>query len=85
MNRKPYSILTVVAVAFALVLGFGTLNAAKAVPGTAGDAYNLPPGNVNLIGLDAADNSVRVIDRDVAPAPRGFFTDSYGLGLRSQQ
>ena len=64
MNRKLFYSLSIVAVAFALVLGFGTLNVAKAVPGENGDGYTLPLGASNLFGADPADNSAVVIDRD---------------------
>lgn len=82
MNRKLYSIVTVVAVAFALVLGFGVLNPAKAVPGETGDGYKIPAGQVSQFGLDFADNSAQVKDKD-ARNP-GFIPDSYGLSGTSQ-
>ncbi|MFZ2448463.1 MAG: hypothetical protein WAW37_19050 [Syntrophobacteraceae bacterium] len=86
MNKKFYSNLTVFAVAFALVLGLGTFNAAKAVPGMGDEGYsNLIPGEVNLFGIDAADNAARVSHRDADVRAYVFTPDSYGLWGTSQQ
>ncbi len=89
MNRKFFSILSVVAVAFALVFGLGTLDTAKAVPGMNGDGYTAPEGTSNLFGIDGADITAGAgtIDRD-----RGNDMDrdkavsdySYGLWGKSQ-
>ncbi len=89
MNRKFFSILSVVAVAFALVFGFGSVNVAKAVPAMNGDGYSVPAGTSNLFGVDGADITAGAgaIDRD-----RGNDMDrdkaapdySYGLWGKSQ-
>ncbi len=84
MKKFIYS-LSVVAVAFALVFGFGTLNTAKAVPGENGEGYNLPAGENNLFGVDQADNSTVGIDRDRDADLRAHEFDSYGLFGTSQQ
>lgn len=68
--------LTIFAVAFALVFGFGAFNGAMAAKS---DNFNYDyPGQANLIGVDEADNSLgnhRDRDRGVP----GFSFDSYGL------
>ncbi|MFZ2448460.1 MAG: hypothetical protein WAW37_19035 [Syntrophobacteraceae bacterium] len=66
MNGKLFLSLSIVAVVFTLVLGFGALDVAKAVPGMGDEGYTLPPGQTNLFGLDEADNSVATSDRDRA-------------------
>ncbi|MFZ2448462.1 MAG: hypothetical protein WAW37_19045 [Syntrophobacteraceae bacterium] len=85
MNKKYYSTLTIFAVAFALVLGLGTFNAAKAVPGMGDEGYTLPPGQTNLFGLDEADNRIVVSHRDADARAYEFAPDSYGLWGTSQQ
>ena len=80
MNRKLYSIITVVAVSFALVLGFGGFNVVKAAPSySGGESPNPPAGEVNLFGADEAGNSAGVIARDRDPRAFRFAPDTYGL------
>ncbi|MFZ2448461.1 MAG: hypothetical protein WAW37_19040 [Syntrophobacteraceae bacterium] len=57
MNGKLFISLSIIAAVFTLVLGFGALDVAKAVPGMSDEAYTLPPGQTNLFGVDEADNS----------------------------
>jgi len=76
--------LTIVAVAFALVLGLGTLNAATAVSAERGDGYAVPAGEVNLLGIDGAGNSVGAIHRESDFRTHEFAPDSYGLWGKSQ-
>ena len=85
MNTKSFYSLSVIAVAFALVLGFGTLNTAKAVPGENGDGYTLPAGTANLFGADAVLNSIVVIDRDRDADLRAHEFDLYGMLGTSQE
>ncbi len=86
MSKKIFSGLTILAVALALVIGLGTFNPAKAVPGRAGDGYSLPPGQTNLFGNDQADNSAGVIDRDADFKSHDSDQDSsYGMRGTSQE
>ncbi len=78
MNTKLFYSLSIVAVAFALVLGFGTLNVAKAVPGENG----YPVGTATVFGVDKAQNIILLADRD-ADLMAGEF-DSYGQMGASQ-
>ena len=79
MNTKLFYSLSIVAVAFTLVLGFGTLNVAKAIQVENGDGYTLPLGVSNLFGADPADNSALVIDRDRDAQLRAHEFDTYGM------
>lgn len=79
MNRKLYSILTVVAVSFALVLGFGAFNVVKAVPGTSGERVIVPGAGVDQFGIDAAANRVETMNRDRELGNFRFSPDTYGL------
>ena len=74
MNKRLFSNLTILAFAFALVLGFGAINHSNANDLIA-DSF---PGHVNLFGDDQAHNVATPIgaDRDVTPLP---VFDSYGL------
>lgn len=81
MNAKFFYSLSIVAVAFALVLGFGTLNAARAVPGENG----YPVGTATLFGPDKAANSILVVDRDRDEYLRAHEFDTYGLMGTSQE
>ncbi|MHC1726159.1 MAG: hypothetical protein AB9866_09165 [Syntrophobacteraceae bacterium] len=67
--------LTILAVAFALVIGFGAFSTTMA----ASDNFNWDyPGQVNLIGIDEANNSLAGhADRDRGVP--GFTFDTYGL------
>lgn len=85
MNKKLFSGLTIVAVALTLVLGLGTFNAAKALPGESGMGYNLPAGVTNMVGLDAADNTAGIIGSDADSRAHEFAPDSYGLRGTSQE
>ncbi len=67
MSRRFFFGLSIMAMAFALILGSGALNTATAVPGENGDAYNLPTGVSNLFGADQAGNGTRVECRFGAP------------------
>lgn len=74
MSKSSLFCLSIVAVALALALGFGTLDTAYAVKHShyfslnsvgateSGSAYILPAGQVNLVGYDAATNSVTKSD-----------------------
>jgi len=78
MNKKFYSIVTVVAVAFALVLGFGPFSAVKAVPGASGESVSpLAPGESNAFGVDLAGTSAVSRDYDSRINEPSF--DTYGL------
>ncbi len=74
MNKRLISSLSILAFAFALILGFGAINYSNAndlIP----ESY---PGQVTLIGNDLAHNQVGalVADQDVPSRPA---FDSYGL------
>lgn len=84
MTRKILSILSVVAVTFALVLGSGMLDTAKALQVRNGDGYTAPAGQVNLFGLDNAGNPVKVADKDSDLKANKFAPDFYGLLGKSQ-
>lgn len=80
MNRKLYSILTVVAVSFALVIGFGGFTVVKAAPSyIGGESPNPPADAVNLVGADLAKNSPRAVTTDSDSRASGFAPDTYGL------
>ncbi len=85
MNRKFFPGLVIVAVAFTLVLGLGTFDAAKAVPGENGEGYTLAPGQNNLIGGDFAHNSARILWFDADARAFEFAPDTYGLRGTSQE
>ncbi len=85
MNKRFFSRLTIVAVAFTLVIGFGTFNAAKALTGENGMGYNLAPGQTILIGADFAGNSVGAARNDADSRPHELVSDSYGLRGTSQE
>lgn len=85
MNKRFFSRLTIVAVAFTLAIGFGTFNAVKASAGENGMGYTLAPGQTNLIGADFADNSVVVKGNDADSMAHKFASDSYGLWGTSQE
>ena len=77
MNKRFLSTLSILAFAFALVLGFGAINysnASELIP----DSY---PGQISLFGDDRAHNEVALTaDRDVDSRP---LFESYGLqGVR---
>jgi hypothetical protein len=84
MNKKFLSRLTMLGMTFALVFVLGSFNVANAVPGENGDAYNLPAGQTNLFGEDAANNTAGTARPD---ADTGAFApqSQYGLGMQSQQ
>ncbi len=74
MNKRLFSNLTILAFAFALVLGFGAINYSNAndlIP----ESY---PGQVNLFGNDQAHNGIGTLAADQDIAPRAA-VDSYGL------
>ncbi len=78
MKTRIISIVTVVAVSFALVLGLGVFNVAKAVPGNSGERISPPtPGVVDVVGVDRADNSLKSRDSDSRSTV--FAPDTYGL------
>ncbi len=79
MNRKHYFNLTVVGVAFALVLGLGAFNVAKAVPNNSGKRPSILTGEIDFAGTDKANNSAKVIIRDSESGDYRFAPDSYGL------
>lgn len=80
MKTRIISIVTVVAVSFALVLGLGVFNAAKAVPGNSGERISPPtPGVVDIVGVDRADNSLKAVTRDSDSRSTVFAPDTYGL------
>jgi hypothetical protein len=85
MNKRFFFSLSVIAVAFALVLGFGALNAAKAVPGESGSNYNFPAGQANLFGVDEAHNVLGGLNRDSDFRANSFAPAPYGLRGTSQQ
>lgn len=85
MNSKFFPGLVIVAVAFTLVLGFGTFNAAKAVSGENGDGYTLAPGQTNLVGADWAHNSAGLLGFDMDARAFEFAPDTYGLRGTSQE
>ncbi len=85
MNRKFLPGIVIVAVAFTLVLGFGTFDPAKAVPGENGEGYTLAPGQTNLIGADWAHNSAGVLGFDADARAFEFAPDNYGLRGTSQE
>jgi len=79
MRSKTFSIVTVAAVSFALVLGLGAFNAAKAVSGQSGERIAPPaPGVVDIFGADGANNTVRTVPRD-SDASTKFAPDTYGV------
>ncbi len=74
MNKRLFSTLSILAFAFALVLGFGAINHSNAnelIP----ESY---AGQTSLFGDDQAHNSVGEVnaDRDVATKP---IFETYGL------
>ncbi len=74
MNKRLISSLSILAFAFALLLGFGAIsnsNANDLIP----ESF---PGQVTLIGNDLAHNEVGALaaDKDVSSSPS---IDSYGL------
>ena len=82
MNSKLLSIFTVIAVSFALVLGFGALNTVKAVPGTSGERVIVPGAGIDQVGIDGADNSIGIAgraDKDPGSTRSAFAPDTYGL------
>lgn len=80
MKRKIIAVFSVVVVAFALTAGIGAFNSVKAAPYVDGQrGFSLPAGDVNAAGVDLADNSVRVKDRDLNSATNNFAPDSYGI------
>ncbi len=85
---RIFSGFSIIAVAIALVLSFGSLNVAKAVPGQTDEGYTLPPGQSNMFGYEPADNSAAYnqdrdqMDRDTQ---RAHDFDRYGLGMQSQE
>lgn len=85
MSKKFFSGLTIVAVVFTLVLGLGTFNTAKAVPGENGEGYTLASGTTNLFGADLADNPIGLLDADRDSTAYQFAPDSYGLWGTSQE
>ncbi len=74
MNAKIFTPF-VVAVALAVVFGFGAINNTNAA---STDSYNVsPPDQANMIGVDEAGNRLGAnADRDKSPSP-SFQT--YGL------
>lgn len=77
MYKKLYG-LSIFAVTFALVLGFGAINQTLAASGS----YNHDYGQADLIGVDEATNGVNtVLDRDTGPAPmvERTMSDNYNL------
>ncbi len=85
MKKRVFSHLMIVAVALTLVIGFGTLNTAKALTGENGMGYTLAPGQTNLIGADFADNSVGATGHDTDSRAHEMVSDSYGLTGTSQE
>jgi len=85
MNKRFFFSLSIVAVAFALILGSGTFNTAQAVPGESSERLSLPPGEVNLFGADYAVNSGWKTTRDADFRTPGFAPEPYGLLGASQQ
>jgi hypothetical protein len=82
MNKKFFSSLTIFGVAFALVLAFGAINAAKAVTGSYdGEVAQMIAGN------DRAKNTTMVVDKDAGKdwQFREFKTQPYGLLGKSDQ
>jgi len=74
MNSKLFFGLSVFAVAFALVFGFGSINSASAITS---DSYNQQfVGEANLWGVDEAHNvaGIRDMDRDA----RDVFEPAFG-------
>ncbi len=70
MNRKIFSILTIVAASFVLVLGAGVFNVAKADSDPCCGPFTLTIGDVNQVGDDEAVNSPKLLERDLdAGAP----------------
>ena len=74
MNKRLFSRLSIFAVAFALILGFGAVNYSNANDLIA-ESY---PGQVNLFGDDLAQNRVGTLDADRDATPRPIF-ESHGL------
>lgn len=71
MNKKLYFGLSIFAVAFAFVIGFGAINDAKAM----GDSYNVNYGQTNLFAVDEAHNAAGVLsnrDMDSNHSNRGL-------------
>jgi hypothetical protein len=74
MNKRLFTSLSILAFAFALVLGFGAINYSNAndlIP----DSY---PGQVNLFGDDRADIQAGVLTADKDAAVKAL-PESYGL------
>ncbi len=78
MNRKHYT-LTVAAVAFTLVLGFGSFNVAKAVQNNSGKRPSVITGEVDFAGTDKADDSIKIKFRDAESGANRLAPDTYGL------
>ncbi|MEN6438884.1 MAG: hypothetical protein ABFD97_09895 [Syntrophobacter sp.] len=73
MNTKLIFSVSIFAVAFALVFGFGSINNVNASP----ENYNAEyVGEANLIGVDEAHNSLASRDKD---SGSGFTFESHGL------
>ncbi len=79
MSRKHCFRLTAGAVAFALVLGFGAFNTAKAVPNNSGKRQRVITGDVNFVGTDKANTSSNFVGRDAESGDYRFAPDTYGL------
>ncbi|MCE5333382.1 MAG: hypothetical protein LLG06_02210 [Desulfobacteraceae bacterium] len=77
MNRKLFSIVAIVAVSSALVLGFGSFSAVKAVPGISGESVTPLTPALNVFGVDRADNSI--VSRDYDSSASEWSPDTYGL------
>jgi len=74
MNKKFFFGLSLFAVAFALVFGFGSINSASAITS---DSYNQQfVGEANLWGVDEAYNTAGI--RDMDRAPGAVFEPAFG-------
>lgn len=60
MSGTRFFYLTIVAMAFTILIGFGIPKYSLAIPSEAGN----PPGTCNAFGDDKATNTIQIIDRD---------------------
>lgn len=77
MKKRFGSIVLAGVLGFALILGLGSIDSAKALSGASGEHISLPAGESNLFATDEAGNSL--VRRDTDSATTKFAPDTYGL------